>query len=264
MKDMSKQMQALDAFVTRARSQNGAHHNTHSTSLHGLASTVRQSYDDIGSHFKMSYQRIGTVESDVTSQATAIQSTLPTLDDEVVQPLIDLRSRVVSMPLKEYAPTGETPAKVQYQYPTVLPRTEPHDSLLSGLRRPAGSSVSSAPQSSPSRATHAIFNDVDDSVAMIEHIEPGVMEKPTSSGLREMDANINGGSPRKATSDVVVFNVENPPPLKRQNTSGDGKRPKSAGKSVLVKLEGRENSIPLFRGSTGRRLRSSPPQVMQE
>jgi kinesin family protein 11 len=43
MKDIETQMSALDDFVTRARSQNAQHHDSHAQSLQKLSATVKSS-----------------------------------------------------------------------------------------------------------------------------------------------------------------------------------------------------------------------------
>ena len=152
MKAMATQMQALDDFVTRARSQNERHHSSHITSLQGLASTVHQSYSSIGDHFVSTYDRVRDIGADVSTHSTALSASLPPLASTIQQPLADLRANIANAPLKEYVPTGETPRKTQYQYPTTLPRTESHDNLLG---KPAAPSSSSSPPHT-NTSTHTI------------------------------------------------------------------------------------------------------------
>jgi kinesin family protein 11 len=111
MQGMAVQMQALDEFVTRARSQNGRHHQTHAQSLEGLTSTVRQSYSNAGEYFISSSGRMRDLGSDISSRTSTLQASLPQLDANVRQPLAELRTNVAEAPLKEYVPTGETPQK---------------------------------------------------------------------------------------------------------------------------------------------------------
>jgi hypothetical protein len=77
-------------------------------------------------------------------------------------------------------------------------------------------------------------------------------EKPTMS-LRELDVNI-------ATKVVDATPATNPPvPLLKRSVMSESRVPqKLKEKSTLVPMEGRENSLPNFASSTGRRLRSSP------
>lgn len=267
MKDMATQMQALDDFVTRARSQNERHHNTHVESLGGLASTARQSYSSIGDHFVSTYDRVRDIGNDVSNQTTALQAALPPLSSIIQQPLADLRSNITSAPLKEYVPTGETPRKTQYQYPATLPRTQSHDKLLGEAAPTSPRRIASAlsPTKSPSKAvvyTDAPITDAD---------PPSPSKEANPTSLREVSLNVKASLIRnhsdssaptlstngKTDPDAVGMG---PPPLKRQATM-DSKLPTKfrggkPGVTGIVSLEGRENLGASL--GTGRRLRSSP------
>jgi len=255
MKDMATQMQALDDFVTRARSQNERHHSTHVESLGGLASTVRQSYTSIGDHFVSTYDRVRDIGNDVSTQSTALSATLSPLTSTIQQPLSDLRANITNAPLMEYTPTGETPRKTQYQYPTTLPRTQPHSALLGKQQPPS-------PNRSPSKAI--IYTDAPPPSDQ-NHQPSTSPSKETNPGasLREVSLNVNAALVR-SNSDTITSTTGidrktdpetagmGPPPLKRQAT--DSKLPQKfgGGKGAFVRLEGRENV------GVGRRLRSSP------
>ena len=252
MKDMASQMQALDDFVTRARSQNERHHSRHVDSLAGLATTVGESYSSIGKHFVSTYDRVRDIGKDISAQSTALSASLPPLASSIQQPLSDLRAKITDAPLKEYAPTGETPQKTQYPYPTHLPRTQSHDELLG--KQPQ--SVPGSPQRSPSKSI--VYTDAtsDENTGLPPSASPSKDGNPAS--LREISLNVkaslirNNSDPSAPTSKVDPDVVSmGPPPLKRQAT--ESKLPqKFAGKPGFVKLEGRENF------GAGRRLRSSP------
>ena len=259
MKDMASQMQALDDFVTRARKQNERHHTTHVHSLQGLASTVRQSYSSIGDHFVSTYDRVRHIGEDISTQSAELQASLPPLTSTVQQPLANLRSDITGAPLKEYSPTGETPKKTQYQYPTLLPRTESHEKLLRKTTAPVAS-----PQRSPSKAV--VYTDIPATSGELSPSSISPSKNPNS--LREVSLNVNASLVRnhsdssaptlltagKTDPDSVGMA---PPPLKRQAT--ESKLPtKFSGPKMtgVMKLEGRENLGASF--GSGRRLRSSP------
>ena len=260
MKDMASQMQALDDFVTRARRQNERHHTTHVDSLQGLASTVRQSYSGIGDHFVSTYDRVRHIGADISTQSAALQASLPPLTSTVQQPLANLRSDITGAPLKEYSPTGVTPRKIQYQYPTLLPRTESHEKLLGNTALPA------SPRRSPSKSV--VYTDVQATGGQLSpsSISPSKESNPNS--LREVSLNVSAclirnhsdsSAPTLLTSGKA--DPENvgmaPPPLKRQAT--ESKLPTKFGGPKMpgvMKLEGRENLGASF--GSGRRLRSNP------
>jgi kinesin family protein 11 len=264
MKDIETQMKALDDFVTRARSQNAQHHDSHAQSLQDLSTTVKSSYANIGSHFTSTYERVRDLGVEMSTKTGSLQETLTPLDEILRQPLAELRSNISNTILQEYQPTGETPQKVQYQYPTELPRTETHDTLLAALRRPTVSASSTA---SPTKTmVPVIFNDAPALIEGDEVVRTPSLEadsKPTG-GLREIDANINAGSltseGRSGVSGSVSSNceatmLEKIPTFKR-SVSDKGKLPVlKSGKKSVVQLDGRENLTgPVsFSQSTGRR-----------
>jgi kinesin family protein 11 len=271
MKDIEAQMQALDDFVTRARSQNARHHDSHVASLQGLSTTVKSSYSNIGSHFTSTYERVRDLGEEMSTKTSSLQESLVPLDSVLRKPLAELRDNISNMALQEYQPTGETPQKVQYQYPTELPRTEAHETLLAALRRPESSSAS------PSKSTTMIpvvFNDCPgDEVACTP---PELLERKPTGGLREIDVNINAGllnsdlhhqsnGPNAAPGTVVrpspsVGDKTAVPQILSFKRSGSGKLPlaaqKAGGKKNVLVAEGRENANPMqdmLSQSTGRR-----------
>lgn len=264
-------MQALDDFVTRARSQNARHHDSHVASLQGLSTNVKSSYSNIGSHFTSTYERVRDLGEEMSRKTSSLQESLAPLDSVVSQPLAELRDNISKTALQEYQPTGETPQKVQYQYPLELPRTEAHETLLAALRRPKSSSAS------PSKSTTivpVVFNDsAGDEVAFTP---PELLERKPTGGLREIDANINAGLLSSELHHQSSNGSNAAPDTARPSPSGDenaalaqipsfkrsaaGKLPvavqKSGGKKSVLIAEGRENATPMqdvFSQSTARR-----------
>jgi len=258
MRDMAIQMQALDGFVTRARSQNESHHVSHVKSLQGLASSVRESYANTRDHLRSSKERIQAHGDDMTESSEALKNTLAPLDSTIRQPLSDLRERVLQAPLTEYTSTGETPQKTQYQYPKTLPRTQPHEKLLaSSVDSPMEEAILPDPsEGAVSPCKSIVYTDApDEDVSLIRPVS-------MDGGLREVHVNINAGNSRNSEllasvkSELETISVSSslmgPPPLKKRATM-DSKLPRG-GRAGVVKAEGREN-VPL---GGGRRLRSSP------
>lgn len=258
MKDIATQMQALDEFVTRARSQNENHHTSHLKSLHDLSSSVQAAYIQTQDHLRSSNERVQAFDVAMGGESQTLHDTLLPLDEELRQPLADLRDHILQQPLTEYISTGETPQKTQYNYPTTLPQTAPHEQLLAKRMNSSRSTTSAGGSDvliSPSKSI--VYTDApDDDLATTR---PSTME----GGLREIHVNINAGMPRGSGDSTNVkpeletislsSSQMGPPPLKRHATK-DSILPRS-GKTTVMRLEGRENVAP----SGGRRLRSSPP-----
>ncbi|KAL9102512.1 MAG: hypothetical protein Q9163_002347 [Psora crenata] len=260
MEDMAKQMQALDDFVTRARSQNERHHKAHADSLESLACTVRQSYSSIGEHFVATHDRICEIGTNISGQSSSIQGSLSPLDSSIKKPLADLRTQISGAPLQAYTPTGETPRKVQYQYPSILPRTQPRDKLVARQPLVPAPNQSQSPNKSPSKAL--IYTDGPDVGRDARHLSTSPAKNSDPTGLREISLNVNGAlnrnnggfaAPSRPSSkhDAELVSM-GPPPLKRQATESKLPTKPGGGRGGIVRLEGRENM------GAGRRLRSSP------
>ncbi|TGJ82425.1 hypothetical protein E0Z10_g6343 [Xylaria hypoxylon] len=193
MRDLNEQMTSLDDFVTRARSQNAQQDDQHTISLQGLSSTVEDSYTNIGDHFKTTCARVEELGSEMDMDIKAAEEALEPLPVNVCQPLADLREDISSTVIREYQPTGDTPQKLTYEYPTELPRTQAHASLIAKLNG----------EPSPSKA--AVFADTDTT-----HLENRSPSRPTTSdgsasltdrgrnplskSLRELHPNVNNNN----------------------------------------------------------------------
>ena len=261
MRDMALQMQALDQFVTRARSQNENHHESRIQSLRDLASSVKRSNSDVQDHLDSTQARVQTYDAAMSATSETLMKTLPPLDTTIREPLMELRGHILGSALIEYIPTGETPQKVQYQYSTSLPRTEPHEKLLTTIMSSSIARDSSDIHDVPiSPSKSVVYTDSpNDDVALVRPLS-------MDGGLREINVNINTAllsrnadqlSSGKPELELLHLSssLMGPPPLKRHATM-DSKLPQKfgTGKGAVVRLEGREN-VPM---GGGRRLRSSP------
>ncbi|KAI1464029.1 kinesin-domain-containing protein [Daldinia caldariorum] len=190
MKDLQEQMTTLDDFVSRAREQNALHHDQHVDSVEGLSSTIEDSYANIADHFKSTYSRVQDLGSEMEIDVVNAQNSLEPLSEKLCQPLADLREDINNTMLQEYQPTGDTPRKTTYEYPTELPHTKPHEALLRELNG----------EPSPSKAK--VFSDSDPTLS--ENRSPSrpfssentfpLSERdhnPLSMSLREVHPNLN-------------------------------------------------------------------------
>ncbi|KAI1086067.1 kinesin-domain-containing protein [Rostrohypoxylon terebratum] len=260
MKDLDEQMISLDDFVARARSQNAIHHTSHSGSVTRLSKTVEGSYAKIGDHFKNTCSRVETLGSEMDADITGAEGALETLPETTCQPLSTLRDDINETTLQEYQPTGDTPKKKAYEYPTELPQTEPHEDLIRKLN---GEVV-------PSKAK--VFSDADSSLSenrspsrrfTSDHAlpVPNRDQAPLSMSLREVHPNLNATAsltfdPR-ANATIHEFGASiGPGPMDSATaTSTDGdstmpifKRSRTTRSSKVsrrtVAGEGRENMPP--------------------
>ncbi|OAA68823.1 kinesin heavy chain [Cordyceps fumosorosea ARSEF 2679] len=123
VEDLGSKMHALDDFVTHARTANTTQHESQEQSIEALSNTVEQSFGNISSHFKSTFDRVKNVGEEMELDTDDMREALEQLDSQLCQPLANLREGISGTTLQEYQPTGNTPQKAVYQYPTVLPRT---------------------------------------------------------------------------------------------------------------------------------------------
>jgi kinesin family protein 11 len=273
------QLISLDEIVSRIRAQNDTHHTAHTASLAQLSNDVQHSYSNIGSHMETSYTRTQGLDTDMQSRTADLASTLPELSSsgEIVQTLHTLRDDINAAELTEYVPTGQTPAKVAYSYPTTLPRTANHESLLERLRNGDSSiqeesQLRSSPRKrdgqTPSKAiiyTDSPATNVNIEVPSDVAIDSDAARSrphslPGQVGLREIDVNVNAASlPLSAEhpeSRIGLLKRGNTMPQLDANARVDSKLPMKRPTRMTAGLvaEGREN-IGAAGGAASRRLR---------
>lgn len=258
MADMAKQMQSLDDFVKRARSQNEQHHTAHLVAHQGIANGVQQTHALLESHFAAARERLNTAGGDVSENSTALKATLPPLASSIRQPLSELRLEISGANLEAYVPSGLTPQRKVYAYPTILPRTQSHNKILGRKEE-----VAKSPSKSPTKTL--VYTDAQESEIAVAPPSPS-----KEAGLREISLNV-GAALQRNNSDPSGFGLSRsgkaaaelfdmgPPALKRQATESKLPTKLGMGKGGVVRLEGREN-LSASLGSSTRRLRSSPKE----
>jgi len=250
MSHMDTQLHSMDEIVSRIQAQNETAHSAHVTSLSSLANTVRSSYDAVGDQFATSFSRVEALGIGMDTQAKTLRDTLPQLDHgaHIRQPLSELREAIDASQLQEYTSTGETPARIQYDFPTTLPRTETHAQLLAKLRGDT-SGISTSTNRSPSKAP--VFTDAlaDPSSSPSKSISSSSI-RPTSAssapitpavGLRELDINVVAPPPAIAITTLNASSAdEKSAAVKAAQTNGDS----GAEKHAVPPLFKRQNTHP--------------------
>ena len=220
--DLDVQMQALDDFVARARSENEEHHRQHSESMQNLSGTVEKSFANISNHFTNTFDRVRDLGDEMETDTKNLNGSLAPLQENICRPLHNLRDDINNTTLREYEPTGDTPEKKVYQYPSDLPRTASDQVLRDALRdAPTPSRNSGAPP--------VIFNDVNSPMSTKStpenaspHKEASVPPRnPLSMSLREVDPNLTTGQiafdPAASTMSMPAENATLP--LFKRSTS---------------------------------------------
>ncbi|KAF6804594.1 kinesin related protein 2 [Colletotrichum musicola] len=264
LKDLDVQMEALDDFVTRARSENASHHERHSESMQGLSATVEQSFDNISGHFKITFDRVKELGDEMETDLDEMARDLEPLTQQLCKPLGNLREDIQATTIQEYRPTGETPMKTQYQYPTTLPRTEAHDALLAGMKdeptptKPAAESIifpdmdhNDLHRSPPARMSTRMST-----LGMISEMPPFNMS------LREVNPNTTSSLALDPSASMMSQINEHTAPMlfSKRGSSTRLAQQKGRKQSSLLPIEGRENMPPpgvnVFSQSLGPRRKS--------
>lgn len=286
MSDMGTQMEALDDFVAKARSQNGRFHESHLGSLYVMVKNARESRSNVYGQLDGFTGRVEQLQDDVDMHTENLEQTTAPLHAEVRQPLLEMRSNLQSHPLKEYVPTGITPQKRRYEYPSEMPQTEGHDGLRTRHRtskqftalpfseeEQQDSPAPTSPQASPPKKF--VYNDTPEEVG---HSLPSSAAPPSNTGLREVDLNVarpvvsdgdDALPPTKPETPALATSMdldetpekEEPEPSRKRRRSNSNNIPETkVPKTMLSKRmagikEGRENMPPSAIAS-GRRFRN--------
>lgn len=283
LSDMAIQMAALDEFVTRAREQNGRHYSSHCESIKDLSANVQQTLGNIDDTLQATSSRMQDHDACWKGDVGSLEDSLSPFSQSIQIPLAELRTNLESNPVIEYVATGETPQKKDWAYPTHLPRTESHDSLLAklgGIPDPKLATAQSprkiasprklmsprkgfsSPSKLPSLTKTRVFHDESaiDGQAVIPAQRLNDSAEDPKGGLREMDMNVLArtssaddvhGHPQTSFSKSV--NNTQQPPLKRHATAESRLPRKGRENTALSQSMGPGLGM-------GRRLRSSPQQ----
>lgn len=204
VEDLDSQMEALDDFVTRAKSENTAHHESYSQSLNTVSNTVDQSFGSISGHFKVTFDRVKNLGEEMEVDINDIQESLEPLETQLCRPLANLREEIASTSLQEYQPTGDTPQKVQYHYPTSLPRTQRRSMIISEMDEAESETDEPAVQEKDNNTM--VFADLDNSehsehADLVPSPRPSTanttsisLDKATPLSLREVDPNVSSSN----------------------------------------------------------------------
>ncbi|KIX00253.1 uncharacterized protein Z518_10392 [Rhinocladiella mackenziei CBS 650.93] len=274
LRQMATQMAALDEFVTRARAHNDTHHDERVHSLHKVSSQVQDGFTELvkkSEEFRVSLENFGTEQK---AGITEVEGLASSLNEDTCAPLQELKAELSNASLAEYTPTGETPQKKEWNYPSELSRTEDHGSIIARLRglpdpamvaqMPSTSSASTrSPRkqashrkepASPSKVSSPsktkVFTD-----AEVPNNQPPITTQTTTTtipldevkaSLKEIDINVinrpashsassTSGRPVLLDFSKSVGSASGPPPLKRHATANAVVESKLPGKQGRTK-----------------------------
>ena len=255
---MAVQMAALDEFVTRARSQNDRNHTFHAESLRDLSGNAHQTFTTLTQILDSTSDNLSTFGTNNSTDISSLQDHIGPLTKEVRQSLAQLQSNVQGAALRDYIHTGETPQKKDWTYPTTLPQTEDHETMLARLRglpdpkqqtlangtrtpgrsprKTASPRKAGSPSKLPSPSKGKVYTDVPAAHigSVHSHPQPAAGNAGFGSGLREIDINlVQPSSQRPVSADGLLpsefsksvgSGVQQPPPKRHATTGIEGSR----------------------------------------
>lgn len=256
VEDLDSQMEALDDFVTRAKSENASHSETHAQSVKAVSNTVEQSFASMSGHFKTTFARVKNLGEEMELDINDLQDSLEPLDTQLRQPLANLREAIASTALQEYQPTGSTPQKAQYSFPTTLPRTQRPSPLTTKAEEQNHTAAADAePTESKDKDNTVVFPDVDlkspppppaarratasealDGIANLREVNPNVTMNLTTGGIGGMMM----GADHRASIASMPADATMPMSKRRHTRTSSSK----GGLMRQVVGEGRENAMP--------------------
>lgn len=118
---MTTQMAALDEFVVRAKQSNTTHHDQQLSSLEAMTLQLKSSLEAVQN--RLGHNSTETFNIGIKAHLDELSSTFADVEDKVRVPLQQLQDTLQATNLAAYIPTGLTPQKRDWVYPTELPRT---------------------------------------------------------------------------------------------------------------------------------------------
>ncbi|KAK4939883.1 Kinesin-related motor protein [Elasticomyces elasticus] len=214
---VATQMADLDEFVGRARSQNDSYHQQRTGALTNMANNARGGFVQLEKDLNDCKTSTESFGNENTSHGTDMEALASSLEADAKPLLEDLQNVLANSTFADYQHTGETPQKREWDYPTNLPRTESHESIIArlrGLPDPAAASkrpsTSKTPGRSPRKQTSPkkgfgspskalspsktkVFMDFEVAPAKTEERQTGSLPdlvEQSKAGLKEVDINV--------------------------------------------------------------------------
>ncbi len=282
---MATQMSALDHFVTRARAQNDDMLEEHIGGLLQLSLQVAQLQTEASQTIDEHDTSLQNFQENANGANAELGSIVADLASNVTASVTSWKAGMEEGILRDYIPTGETPQKRDWTYPTQLPETGNHQSIIARMRglpdptiesktpstsRTPGRSPrkqTSPRKGSPSKAASPtktkVFSDEKTQTITIPLKAPTENLTEPLKGLKEIDINV---IPRPASAaGEIHMGTElgfsksvgsGQPPLKRHATAGGESRVPT--KTRTPRMRGVENLSQSIGPGAGRRLRNSP------
>lgn len=240
---------------------------------------IRDSFANFGSASTASFDRIAALGTHITEETNQLREGLAQLhgDAHVCHDLTQLKQRVEHRELERYIHTGQTPARIEYVYPTTIPQTSNCDTLLDQMHSGHASQELSPCSRSRSPSKAFVFaHEIGPSIQPTVHPRRiNIDAASRAMSLRELDVNTmnNATTYAKNTSLKGVThsgkdrtNMRGPERPAEASTESNKKRKlRNTMATSTIAFEGAENTSTLNLSASvgqragtmlGRRLRS--------
>lgn len=127
------QLYELEKFVTRARAQNDRMHTDSTKSIVDLFDGGHTTINEFSALSKSFQSELDSFQ-EVVEMATSGHEMFDEFGTDAQQQLSELRTTIEEAPLKECAPTGQTPRKRKFMFPTTLPSTGAAEDVVAKAR----------------------------------------------------------------------------------------------------------------------------------
>jgi kinesin family member 11 len=283
---MATQMSALDGFVTRARAQNDNILEEHIGGLLQISLHVAQMQMEISQNMEQREVELQAYQQEATSTNEELRSATDSASSAILSSVKTAQEAIHGDTLQDYVPTGETPQKREWSYPTRLPSTANHQSIIAARRGLPDPTVEAktpstsrtpgrSPKKQPSPRKGSPSKSSPSKTKVFSDEKTQTMTKPLKAsheslteplkGLKEINVNVVP-RPASAAGDHLVHPFSKSvgsgqPPLKRHATAtGEMRLNSTKARTPKTRTPGVENLSQSIGPGGGRRLRSSPQE----
>ena len=210
--NIDARVETLADLAGEAQTANDEHYQAEADRRSNLVSSVAGNYQCVVERLTENSVQLQEVNLDLAKNAHSILDSFSMLEAGVHDPLEDLRAKTAAEEMEACAPTGQTPQRTAYQYPTRLPATDARD-LRAAFRDGRKRRIPQSPKHSAKKRAHRRDFLVDTEysrpqsqqgeVVMVDDDDvegDRTMSTAASSSLREIAVNVSAGLLTTATS----------------------------------------------------------------
>ncbi|KAH8657657.1 P-loop containing nucleoside triphosphate hydrolase protein [Xylariales sp. PMI_506] len=237
-RELNAKSELVEGLVSRAQTTNSQNHNGSVQRLQSMTREAEISHMTTLEQFLADIERLRQLGSELDNKAAAIKCSVDAARDDLCAPLSELRGEMARLQPKQYESTGMTPPKKRkYDFPTELPSTVPHETLLAAMQ-----SGNVGSPNKGSAGAFAIFSDGDRAVELLRSPTKN-LGAPVSNPLGTKSIDSNAATEHSFKSLAAPGSGLKWPGADRHGMTKRAE-PHKLGKPVVVRAVGRENLDP--------------------